>query len=56
VIIGGVVFAAYAGITYWFPKAFGFRLHEGWGKALFWLSITGFYTVFMPPTSRACSA
>ena len=29
VIIGGVVFGAFAGYTYWFPKAFGFRLHEG---------------------------
>jgi cytochrome o ubiquinol oxidase subunit 1 len=48
VIIGGVVFAVYAGITYWFPKAFGFRLHEGWGKAVFWLSLVGFYAVFMP--------
>src|SRR5215467_9061419 len=48
VIIGGVVFAGFAGITYWFPKAFGFRLHEGWGKAAFWLSMLGFYVVFMP--------
>jgi cytochrome o ubiquinol oxidase subunit 1 len=48
VIIGGVLFAAFAGITFWFPKAFGFRLHEGWGKAAFWLSIAGFYVVFMP--------
>jgi hypothetical protein len=35
VIIGGVLFGAFAGYTYWFPKAFGFRLHEGWGKAAF---------------------
>jgi cytochrome o ubiquinol oxidase subunit 1 len=48
VIIGGVLFAAFAGITYWFPKAFGFKLHEGWGKAAFWLSLVGFYVVFMP--------
>lgn len=48
VIIGGVVFAAFAGITYWFPKAFGFRLDERWGKRAFWLSIAGFYVVFMP--------
>jgi cytochrome o ubiquinol oxidase subunit 1 len=48
VIIGGVLFAAFAGLTYWFPKAFGFCLHEGWGKAAFWLSILGFYVVFMP--------
>ena len=48
VIIAGVLFAAFAGISYWFPKAFGFRLHEGWGKAVFWLSMAGFYVVFMP--------
>jgi cytochrome o ubiquinol oxidase subunit 1 len=48
VIIGGVLFAAFAGLTYWFPKAFGFRLHEGWGKAAFWFSLLGFYVVFMP--------
>src|SRR6266403_1999533 len=48
VIIGGVLFAGFAGLTYWFPKAFGFRLHEGWGKAAFWLSLAGFYAVFMP--------
>src|SRR5437764_3670765 len=48
VIIGGVVFSAFAGLTYWFPKAFGFRLHEGWGKAAFWLSVLGFYVVFVP--------
>jgi cytochrome o ubiquinol oxidase subunit I len=48
VIIGGVVFGAFAGYTYWFPKAFGFRLHEGWGKAAFWLTVAGFYVVFVP--------
>jgi cytochrome o ubiquinol oxidase subunit I len=48
VIIGGVVFGVFAGIAYWFPKAFGFCLHEGWGKATFWLALTGFYVVFMP--------
>jgi cytochrome o ubiquinol oxidase subunit I len=48
VIIGGVLFAAFAGITYWFPKAFGFKLDEAWGKAAFWLSLLGFYVVFMP--------
>jgi cytochrome o ubiquinol oxidase subunit 1 len=48
VIIGSVLFAALAGITFWFPKAFGLRLHEGWGKAVFWLGLAGFYVVFMP--------
>jgi cytochrome o ubiquinol oxidase subunit 1 len=48
VIIGGVLFAAFAGLAYWFPKAFGFRLHEGWGQASFWLGLIGFYVTFVP--------
>src|SRR6202451_4124700 len=48
VIIGGVLCGAFAGYTYWFPKAFGFRLHEGIGKAAFWFWIVGFYLAFMP--------
>ena len=48
VIIGGVLFGAFAGYTYWFPKAFGFRLHEGLGKAAFWFWIIRFYVAFMP--------
>ncbi len=48
VIVGGVLFGAFAGFTYWFPKAFGFRLQEGWGKAAFWLALAGFYVTFVP--------
>jgi cytochrome o ubiquinol oxidase subunit 1 len=48
VIIGGLLFGAFAGYNYWFPKAFGFRLHEGLGKASFWCWIIGFYLAFMP--------
>ena len=48
VIIAGVVFAAFAGYTYWFPKAFGFCLDERWGKAAFWCWLVGFYLAFMP--------
>ena len=48
VIIGGVLFGAFAGYTYWFPKAFGFCLHEGLGRAAFWFWIAGFYLAFMP--------
>jgi cytochrome o ubiquinol oxidase subunit 1 len=48
VIIGGLLFGAFAGYTYWFPKAFGFRLHEGLGKAAFWCWLIGFYVAFMP--------
>ncbi len=48
VIIGGVVFGCFAGITYWFPKAFGFKLDDVWGKRAFWCWITGFFVAFMP--------
>jgi cytochrome o ubiquinol oxidase subunit 1 len=48
VIVGGVVFGVFAGITYWFPKAFGFRLDESWGKAAFWCAFLGFWAVFGP--------
>ncbi len=48
VIIGGVLFGAFAGITYWFPKAFGFRLDEAWGKRAFYFWVAGFYCAFMP--------
>ena len=48
VIVPGVVFGAFAGLTFWFPKAFGFMLDEWWGKVAFWLSVVGFYLVFMP--------
>jgi cytochrome o ubiquinol oxidase subunit 1 len=48
VIIGGVLFGAFAGYTYWFPKAFGFRLHEGLGKTAFWFTLVGFYVTFIP--------
>ena len=48
VIIGGTLFGAFAGYTFWFPKAFGFRLHEGLGKAAFWCWLVGFYLAFMP--------
>ncbi|WP_099206619.1 cytochrome o ubiquinol oxidase subunit I [Xanthomonas citri] len=48
VIIGGVVFGYLAGLTYWFPKAFGFKLNEKVGKASFWCWIIGFFVAFMP--------
>src|SRR5712672_4099902 len=48
VIIGGVLFGAFAGYTYWFPKAFGFKLHEGLGRAAFWCWLIGFYLAFTP--------
>ncbi|NYE60017.1 cytochrome o ubiquinol oxidase subunit 1 [Duganella sp. 1224] len=48
VIIGGVVFGLFAGINYWFPKAFGFKLNEFWGKVSFWCWLVGFWVAFTP--------
>lgn len=48
VIIGGVLFGCFAGMTYWFPKAFGFILNEKWGFRAFWFWIIGFFVSFMP--------
>jgi cytochrome o ubiquinol oxidase subunit 1 len=48
VIIGGVLFGCFAGYEYWFPKAFGFRLHDGWGRIAFWLTLLGFIATFTP--------
>ncbi len=48
VIIGGVLFGLFAGINYWFPKAFGYRLDTFWGKCCFWFWVIGFYMAFMP--------
>lgn len=48
VIIGGVVFGLLAGINYWFPKAFGFKLNEFWGKVSFWCWLVGFWIAFTP--------
>ncbi|MGM9514247.1 cytochrome o ubiquinol oxidase subunit I [Roseateles sp. DB2] len=48
VIIGGVLFGLMAGITFWFPKAFGYKLDPFWGKCSFWFWFVGFYLAFMP--------
>ncbi|QLF93457.1 cytochrome o ubiquinol oxidase subunit I [Pseudomonas sp. ABC1] len=48
VIIGGAVFGYLVGITYWFPKAFGFKLIDRFGTYSFWCWLVGFYFAFMP--------
>jgi cytochrome o ubiquinol oxidase subunit 1 len=47
-IVGGVLFGYFAGLTYWFPKIFGFRLHDGLGKLAFWFWSSGFVLAFTP--------
>jgi len=48
VLIGGTLFGFFAGIIYWFPKAFGFKLDEKWGIYSFIFWVVGFYVAFMP--------
>jgi cytochrome o ubiquinol oxidase subunit 1 len=47
-LIPGSLFGYFAGMIYWFPKAFGFRLNERLGKYAFWCWLIGFYLAFMP--------
>ena len=42
------LFAAYAGLYYWFPKMFGRFMSETAGKIHFWMSFIGVYCVFFP--------
>ncbi len=45
---GGSLFAIFAGLYFWWPKFFGFRLREGLGKWHFWLLFAGFNMTFLP--------
>ena len=49
VIIGGVLFGLFAGVNYWWPKMFGFKLDRKWGVRSFWLWSIGFWFAFIPP-------
>jgi cytochrome o ubiquinol oxidase subunit 1 len=48
VIIGGVVFGLFAAMTHWFPKAFGFKLDDFWGRVSFWFWLAGYWFAFTP--------
>jgi len=47
-IVSAALFGIFAGITYWFPKVFGFTLNERLGRRAFWLWIVGFFMSFVP--------
>ncbi len=47
-LIPGLLYGMLAGYTYWFPKAFGFRLNELWGRVACGCWVLGFYLAFMP--------
>ena len=48
VAFGGIVFALFAGLYYWWPKMFGRILDERLGKLQFWLVFVGFNVTFFP--------
>jgi len=47
-VIGGVLFGIFAGLSYWFPKFTGFKLDERLGRYAFWCWFIGFLLAFMP--------
>jgi cytochrome c oxidase subunit 1 len=47
VLFGTIVFAAFAGIYFWFPKMTGRMLDERLGKAHFWTMFVGFHLTFL---------
>src|ERR1700710_255117 len=47
VLFGTIVFAAYAGVYFWFPKFTGRYMDERLGKLHFWLTFFGFHTTFL---------
>ena len=47
-IMGGLIFAFFAGIYYWVPKMYGFKLNETLGKIHFWMMFIAFNSTFAP--------
>ncbi len=47
-IVGVALFGIFAGITYWFPKIWGFMLDEKLGKLAFWFWFIGYFVSFIP--------
>nr|WP_281244520.1 cytochrome c oxidase subunit I [Thermoflavimicrobium dichotomicum] len=48
VLVGGTVFALFAGAYYWWPKMFGKLLDDRLGKWHFWLFFIGYHLTFFP--------
>ncbi len=48
VVAPGTIFALFAGVYHWFPKATGRKMSEALGKIHFWLSFIFMNGVFMP--------
>jgi cytochrome c oxidase subunit 1 len=48
IVAPGTIFALFAGVYYWFPKATGRRMNEFWGKVHFWPSLICMNVIFLP--------
>jgi cytochrome c oxidase subunit 1 len=48
VLFGGALMGLFAGMYYWWPKAFGYKLNDTLGKWHFWLVLIGFNMTFGP--------
>ena len=48
IMAGAAIFPVFGAIYFWGPKIWGRMLHEGWGKASFWLIFIGFNLAFFP--------
>jgi len=48
VVVTGSIVALFAGIYFWFPKWFGRKMDDFWGKVHFWGSMIGMNGVFFP--------
>ena len=48
VVFGGIIMAFYGGFYYWWPKIFGYKLNDRWGKINFWLQLIGMNMTFGP--------
>lgn len=48
IVAPGTIFAIFAGVYYWFPKATGRHMNPFWGKVHFWASLITINGVFFP--------
>ncbi|PYK49690.1 MAG: cytochrome C oxidase subunit I [Verrucomicrobia bacterium] len=48
IVAPGTIFALFAGIYYWFPKATGRKMNDFWGKVHFWPTFICMNVIFLP--------
>lgn len=55
VVAPGTIFALFAGVYYWFPKATGRMMSDFWGKVHFWTSLLFMNLIFQPMFQQGMS-